>query len=89
MQPYIGIKSDGCRSKWGKRRPFIVGGAAATVMSLIILAWAREIVSWTLGVFGVGPESEAVKTTIMLFAVVFVYVLDFSINVCKSCDSHG
>jgi solute carrier family 45 protein 1/2/4 len=88
VQPYVGIKSDGSRSKWGKRRPFIVGGAAATGMSLIILAWAREIVSWTLGVFGADPESEAVKTTVMLFAVVVVYVLDFSINVCKLCGSH-
>jgi solute carrier family 45, member 1/2/4 len=41
-----------------------------------------------LGVFGAGPESEAVKTTIMLFAVVFVYVLDFSINVCKFRGPH-
>jgi solute carrier family 45 protein 1/2/4 len=86
VQPYVGIKSDGCRSKWGKRRPFIVGGAAATVISLISLAWAREIVSWPLGIFGAGPESAAVKTAVMLFAVILVYVLDFSINVCM-CDS--
>jgi solute carrier family 45, member 1/2/4 len=52
-------------------------------MSLMILAWTREIVSWTLGIFGAVPESEAVKTTIMLFAVLFVYVLDFAINVSK------
>jgi solute carrier family 45 protein 1/2/4 len=82
IQPYVGIKSDGCRSKWGKRRPFIVGGAAATVLSLIILAWTREIMSWTLGIFGAGPDSDVVKTAVMLFAVMLVYVLDFSINVC-------
>jgi solute carrier family 45 protein 1/2/4 len=83
VQPYVGIKSDGCRSKWGKRRPFLVGGAAATVLSLTILAWTREIVSWTLGIFGAGPESDFVKTIVMLCAVVWVYILDFSINVCK------
>lgn len=83
VQPYVGIKSDRCRSRFGKRRPFMVGGALATMFSVLVLAWAREIVGSVLGVFGAGPESQAVKTTTMLFAVFFVYVLDFAINVCK------
>jgi hypothetical protein len=74
--------------RWGKRRPFIVGGAAATILSLMVLSWAKELVSGFLGIFGADPESAGVKTSVMLFAVFFVYVLDFAINVSKcSCFS--
>lgn len=83
VQPYVGLKSDNCRLRWGKRRPFIVGGAAATIVSLMVLSWAKEIVGGFLGIFGADPESTGVRTSIMLFAVLFVYVLDFAINVSK------
>jgi hypothetical protein len=83
VQPYVGLKSDNCRLRWGKRRPFIVGGAAATIISLMVLSWAKELMGGFLGLFGGDPESDGVKTCIMLFAVLFVYVLDFAINVSK------
>jgi hypothetical protein len=67
----------------GKRRPFIIGGAIATIMSLMLLAWAREIVGGFLGLFGADPESAGVKNSILIFAVAFIYVLDFAINVSK------
>jgi len=57
----------------------IVGGIA-TVFSLLALAWIKEIVGGFLGIFGANPESNGVKNTVIFFAVVFIYVLDFSIN---------
>ncbi|KAH7359760.1 hypothetical protein BKA66DRAFT_472382 [Pyrenochaeta sp. MPI-SDFR-AT-0127] len=84
VQPYVGLKSDNCRLRLGKRRPFIIGGAAATIVSLMVLAWAKEIVGGFLGIFGADVESSWVKTSIMLFAVLFVYVLDFAINVIQA-----
>ena len=83
VQPYVGIKSDNCRIKWGRRKPFILGGALATIVALMILAWAREIVSGFLGIFGLEKTSQGVKNSTMGFAVLFVYVLDFAINVRK------
>ena len=80
VQPYIGIRSDNCRIAWGKRRPFMVAGAAATILSLLALAWTREIVGGFLGLFGANPESNGVKVTSIVFAIVFVYILDFAIN---------
>lgn len=77
------MKSDNCRIRWGRRRPFIIGGAISTIFSLMVLAWAKEIVSGFLGLFGADAESQGVKTSVMLFAVLFVYVLDFAINVSK------
>jgi solute carrier family 45 protein 1/2/4 len=80
VQPYIGILSDNCRISWGKRKPFMIGGTLGTIMSFLMLAWAKEIVQGFLGIFGADPESEGVKTSIIVFAVLFVYILDFSIN---------
>ncbi|KAF2457216.1 hypothetical protein BDY21DRAFT_274230, partial [Lineolata rhizophorae] len=84
VQPYVGIKSDNCRIRWGRRRPFIVGGAAATIVCLMCLAWAREIVGGFLSIFGVDTSSTGVATAVIAFAVVFVYVLDFAINVIQA-----
>lgn len=84
VQPYVGIKSDRCRSRFGKRRPFMVGGAIATIISLMILAWTREIVGGFLHVFGVARDSQATKTVSIVLAVLMIYILDFSINVIQA-----
>jgi solute carrier family 45 protein 1/2/4 len=80
VQPYVGMKSDNCRIPWGKRKPFMVGGTIATIISLLSLAWVREIFGGFLGLFGADPESSFVKTVIIIAAVICVYVLDFAIN---------
>ena len=80
VQPYVGMLSDNCRSPWGKRTPFMVAGSVATVVSLLALAWVREIVGGFLGLFGADRESQGVKVAIIIVAVMFVYILDFSIN---------
>ena len=58
----------------------MLAGAAATAFSLLALAWTREIVHGFLGLFGADPASNGVKVTSIVFAVAFVYVLDFAIN---------
>jgi solute carrier family 45 protein 1/2/4 len=49
----------------------------------MVLAWAKEIIGGFLGIFGASEDSQWVKNTVLLFAVLFVYVLDFAINVSK------
>ncbi|KAG6036705.1 hypothetical protein E4U40_000365 [Claviceps sp. LM458 group G5] len=78
--PYVGIVSDNCRSRWGKRRPFMVGGTVATVVGLLFLGWTRELVGGILGFFGADPESQGVRIVIVVAAVVGIYVLDIAIN---------
>ena len=80
VQPYVGIRSDNCRVSWGKRKPFMLAGAAATIISLVALAWTREIVRGVLGMFGMDPELHGVKVAAISFAILFVYILDFAIN---------
>ncbi|KAH7023414.1 major facilitator superfamily domain-containing protein [Ilyonectria destructans] len=80
VQPYVGMLSDNCRLPWGKRKPFMAGGAVATIISLLFLAWTKEIVASFLGIFGANPESDGVKTITIVVAVIGIYVLDFAIN---------
>ncbi|KAK3322179.1 major facilitator superfamily domain-containing protein [Apodospora peruviana] len=80
VQPYVGMLSDNCRIRWGKRKPFMLAGTVATILSLMFLAWTREIVAGFFGLFGVDPESHGVKIMIIITAVVWIYILDFAIN---------
>ncbi|TQS38771.1 hypothetical protein Golomagni_00715 [Golovinomyces magnicellulatus] len=80
VQPYVGMLSDKFRSPWGKRTPFIILGSVATIISLLALAWVREIVAGFLGIFGISPVSRQAKDGIIILAVFLVYLLDFSIN---------
>ncbi|ODM21431.1 hypothetical protein SI65_02275 [Aspergillus cristatus] len=80
VQPYIGIRSDNCRSRWGKRRPFMVLGGTVTVICLLALAWIREIVGTLLGIFGVDAQSDKVQLAAIVAAMILMYCLDFAIN---------
>lgn len=83
VQPYVGMLSDNCRISWGKRKPFMLGGAAATMVSLMVLAWTKDIVGGVLQLFGADPASQGVKVTTIIVAVLWVYILDFAINTGK------
>ncbi|KAK2742334.1 hypothetical protein FQN57_005422 [Myotisia sp. PD_48] len=80
VQPYVGIRSDNCRIPWGKRKPFMIGGGISTVISLLALAWVREIVGGTLVAFGATPGSNGVKVSIIVAATILMYCLDFAVN---------
>ncbi|KAL2753343.1 hypothetical protein ACRALDRAFT_2110574 [Sodiomyces alcalophilus JCM 7366] len=80
VQPYVGMLSDNCRLPWGKRKPFMIGGTLATIVSLLLLAWTQEIVGGLLSLLGADPESHPVKVAIIGAAVIGIYILDFAIN---------
>lgn len=80
VQPYVGIRSDNCRISWGKRKPFMIVGGAATILSLLLLAWIQEIVGGFLGLFGLARDSSGVKGATIFFATISMYILDFSVN---------
>ncbi|KAK2793643.1 hypothetical protein FQN50_009995 [Emmonsiellopsis sp. PD_5] len=80
VQPYVGIRSDNCRIRWGKRKPFMIGGGIATIVALLALAWTREIVGGFLSLFDVPLHSPGVKVTSIVLATILMYCLDFAIN---------
>ena len=44
MQPVVGVLADSSKSKWGRRRPFMMGGALIVALCLLVLGWTAEIV---------------------------------------------
>ena len=52
MQPVVGVLADSSRAKYGRRRPFMVGGALIVGVFLLVLGWTGEIV----GLFITEPE---------------------------------
>ncbi|MCJ1481002.1 hypothetical protein MMC06_001158, partial [Schaereria dolodes] len=82
MQPVVGISADRSRSKWGRRRPFMIGGSMIVAVCLLILGWTSELIGhFTL-------EAETRRLWTIALAVSSIYVLDFAINaVQSSCRS--
>lgn len=80
VQPYVGIMSDNCRSPFGKRKPFMVFGALATVASLMWLAWSREMVYGIFHLFSNTPSETAMRNVTIAQATALMWLLDFSIN---------
>ncbi|KAJ2725838.1 hypothetical protein GGI07_001045 [Coemansia sp. Benny D115] len=66
-QPLVGVLSDRCTAKMGRRRPYIIGATILTILCLLIIGWTRELAG--------GRGRLAVW-----LAVVAFYVLDFAVN---------
>ncbi|KAI9755956.1 MAG: hypothetical protein M4579_004087 [Chaenotheca gracillima] len=82
MQPVVGVIADRSKSKWGRRRPFMVGGALIVGVCLLVLGWTKEIV----GLFA--AEGSEHKSATIALAVLSIYAVDFAINaVQSSCRS--
>ena len=46
MQPVVGVIADRSRSKWGRRRPFMIGGSVIVAICLLVLGWTSEIIGY-------------------------------------------
>jgi hypothetical protein len=43
VQPVVGAVSDACRSRLGRRRPFIIGGCVISSVAVLIFGRTREV----------------------------------------------
>ena len=57
MQPVVGVLADNSKSKWGRRRPFMIGGSLIVGLCLLVLGWTSEIV----GIFITEPGLVSVQ----------------------------
>ncbi|KAL8735828.1 MAG: hypothetical protein Q9181_002687 [Wetmoreana brouardii] len=78
MGPVIGVLADNSKSKYGRRRPFMIGGALSVAMGLFVLGWTAEIVGFFV------PESELRRLLTITLAVFSIYLVDFAINAIQS-----
>lgn len=75
VQPIIGVIADENTSRWGRRRPLMMAGAAVVAAGLVLMGFTRELVGLVIA-----HDEQARRTTIAL-AVLSIYIVDFAINV--------
>ncbi|KAF7921348.1 uncharacterized protein EAE98_004628 [Botrytis deweyae] len=82
MAPLVGAMADRSRSKWGRRRPYMVGASILVALCLLVLGWTKEIVSHFV------EEGDFNKSCTIFLAVLAIYAVDFAINAVQwSCRS--
>ncbi|KAH9077749.1 MFS general substrate transporter [Lactarius deliciosus] len=81
VQPLIGVMADNSKSRFGRRRPFIVWGVTLCTLALLLLGFTRNFASivttW-------GSHANDVLT--IWLAVLSIYCIDFSINAVMAVD---
>ena len=66
MQPIVGVISDRSTSRWGRRRPYMVGGTVLVALFLLLLGWTKEVVKFFI------TDAEAVKSYTIILAVLSI-----------------
>lgn len=71
VQPVIGAFSDKCTSRLGKRRPFIIVAGFLTCLSMVGVAYAREI--GYLFASYLNQDQESIQKAVKYFMCVYRY----------------
>jgi solute carrier family 45 protein 1/2/4 len=93
----MAIYSDRCRSRFGRRRPYIVFGTIGTIISLLNLAWLKGIVKEMTRLSHGDSASEKSDIVIIVLAIFWIYCLNIAIQaiqmglrtlVIENCPEH-
>lgn len=76
VQPLVGMMSDRCKFKWGRRRIFIVWSTIGVVLGFWGMGRTRSIVRWWTG----RHDWESTRHAVIVLAVASLIVLDLAIN---------
>ncbi len=79
VQPIVGAISDQSKSKWGRRRPFVLTCACIVSGGLVTLGFTKEIISALIA------DPAVARTFTIVLAVAALYATDFAINAVMSC----
>ncbi|EME44775.1 hypothetical protein DOTSEDRAFT_152804 [Dothistroma septosporum NZE10] len=77
--PTAGAFSDTLHTRFGRRRPIILGGAILTVAFMLLLAWAPQLVE-AIGSCSDGPCSQSVKTAMLAVAIFCTILMAISVQ---------
>ncbi|XP_019180114.1 PREDICTED: sucrose transport protein-like isoform X2 [Ipomoea nil] len=75
VQPLVGYYSDNCTSRFGRRRPFIVGGSFLVILAVILIGFAADI-----GHATGDPLGKESKTRAIVIFIVGFWILDVANN---------
>lgn len=82
--PYVSFKSDRCRSRWGRRIPFILWSMPFLCLSLVLLGWSEDISAFLRAnvsvLSGFSPAAVTIGL-IAIFMVMFQFFNDFVASV--------
>lgn len=90
FQPIVGILSDRTRSRWGRRKPFIVGGTAGVIIATLALAFLTTPLSGD-------TQGQSPRMLIILLAITLIYAMNVSIQpiqaglrtlIIENCPTH-
>ncbi|TFY65833.1 hypothetical protein EVG20_g5255 [Dentipellis fragilis] len=81
VQPLIGVLADNSKSRFGRRRPYILSGVALCSVAILLLGFTRQVAS-IVTTFG----SSANDALTMGLAILAIYCIDFGINAVQAVD---
>lgn len=75
IQPIVGILSDRTRSRWGRRKPFILGGMTGVIVSTLALAFLTKPLD---------RDAQGPRTMTIILATTLIYTMNISIQPIQS-----
>ncbi|KAI0355283.1 MFS general substrate transporter [Trametes cingulata] len=81
VQPLIGVLADNSKSRFGRRRPYMVFGCIICTAAMLLLGFTRPFAS----IFLPRPSIANDLLTIWL-AIIALFTIDFSINAVQAVD---
>ncbi|KAJ7216334.1 hypothetical protein GGX14DRAFT_604390 [Mycena pura] len=81
IAPLIGVLTDNSTSRWGRRRPYMLGGCLVCAASMLLFGYTREFAS----IF-TGRDNHTNDVVTVWLAILSIYLVDFSVNVVQSVD---
>ncbi|KDR74758.1 hypothetical protein GALMADRAFT_269030 [Galerina marginata CBS 339.88] len=81
MQPLIGVLADNSTSRFGRRRPYMMLGTIICIAAMLLLGFTRPVAS----IF-TGWNNDSNDRLTIAFAVLSIFLIDFSINAVQAVD---
>lgn len=79
VQPIVGALSDKTVSIFGRRRPYLLGGALLASLALLIFPNSASVASWLENLTGV----QLPAVTALLIAAIMIWIIDACVNVAQ------